>query len=78
MSGQVELVPFLVTLPTAVSTVVEIMVGTRSAGGIEDGLPRGEHQFLMHGMARNSLVSEMLPTVAYRFSPYSPGKDDQL
>lgn len=69
---------FLVTLPTAVSTVAEIMVGTRLAGDFEDGLPCREHQVLMHGMARNCLVSEMLPTMAYRPSPYSPEKDDQL
>lgn len=78
MSGQVEVVLFLVTLPTAVSTVVEMTVGTRLAGDIEDGLPRREHQGLTHGLARNSLVSEMLPTMAYSCSPYSPEKDDQL
>lgn len=73
-----EVVLFLVTLPTAVSTVVEMMVGTRLAGDIEDDLPCREHQVLTHGMARNSLVSEMLPTMAYRCSPYSPEKDDHL
>lgn len=78
MSGQVEVVLLLLTVPTAVSTVVETLVCTWLAGDIEDGLPCREHQVLTHGMARNSGFSEMLPTMAYRRSPYSPEKEDQL
>lgn len=52
--------------------------GYMVGGDVEDGLPCREHQVLMHGMARNSLFSEMLPTMAYRHSPYSPEKEDRL
>lgn len=64
----------LFILPTA----VKMLVGTRLAEDTGDDLPCREHRALMLGLAKHFLVSEVLPTMAYKLSPYKSEKDDQL
>lgn len=75
---QVRVVPLLLTLPTAVSIGGETLVGPQLARDTEDDLSCRDPRVLMHGLARNSVVSKMSLTMAYRLSPYSPERDDQL
>lgn len=76
--GQVGVVPLLLTLPTEVSIGGETLVDPKLAGDTEDDLLCRDPQVFMHGLARNSVVTKMPLTMAYRLSPYSPERDDQL
>lgn len=73
-----RVVLLLLTFPTAVSIGGETQVGPQLAGDTEDDLSCRDPRVLMHGSARKSVVSKMSLTMAYRLSPYSPERDDQL
>lgn len=71
-------VPLLLTLPTAASPAVGALMGTQLAEDVGDDLPSREPCALTPGPARRSLVGEMSPTMAYRLSPYKPGRGERL